>query len=92
MGYPRTKSVEPMRNMRCIERQGHATKITPFVGKQVENAKAFGLDIPVGCEPGYKSKKEGRKRGRPKKRALEGYRYKFIENSEYENRSNYYMS
>ena len=42
-------------------------KITPFVGKQVEIAKAFGLDIPVGCEPGYKSKKVGRKRGRPKK-------------------------
>ena len=59
--------LDEMRNIRCIERQRHATKITPFVGKQVEIAKAFGLDIPVGCEPGYKSKKVGRKRGRPKK-------------------------
>ena len=59
--------LDEMRNIRCIERQGHATKITPFVGKQVEIAKAFGFDIPVGCEPGYKSKKVGRKRGRPKK-------------------------
>ena len=59
--------LDEMRNIRCIERQGHATKITPFVGKQVEIAKAFGLDIPVGCESGYKSKKVGRKRGRPKK-------------------------
>ena len=33
--------LDEMRNIRCIERQGHATKITPFVGKQVEIAKAF---------------------------------------------------
>lgn len=59
--------LDEMRNIRCIEQQGHATKITPFVGKQVEIAKAFELDIPFGCEPGYQSKKVGRKRGRPKK-------------------------
>lgn len=26
--------LDEMRNIRCIERQGHATKITPFVGMQ----------------------------------------------------------
>ena len=75
--------LDEMRNIRCIERQGHTTKITPFVGKQVEIAKVFGLDIPAGCEPGYKSKKVGRKRGSAKeKRVLEDYRYKLIENSD----------
>lgn len=59
--------LDEMRNIRCIEKEGHATRITPFVGKQVEIAKTFGFEIPAGCEPGYKSKKVGRKRGRPRK-------------------------
>ena len=60
--------LDEMRNIRCIEQQGHATKITPFVGKQVEIAKAFGLDIPVGCEPGYKSKKSREKKRKAKEK------------------------
>lgn len=59
--------VDEMRNIRYIEKEGHANVITPFVGKQVEIAKQFGFQIPAGCEPGYKSKKVGRKRGRPRK-------------------------
>ena len=41
--------------------------ITPFVGAQADICKAFGIDIPKGCEPNYKSKKPGKKRGRPRK-------------------------
>ena len=59
--------LDEMRNIRYIEREGHAPMITPFVGKQVEIAKSFGFEIPAGCEPGYKSQKVGHKRGRPKK-------------------------
>lgn len=59
--------LDEMRSIRYIEREGHAPSITPFVGKQVDIARAFNFDIPSGCEPGYKSKKVGRKRGRPRK-------------------------
>ena len=56
-----------MRPIRCIEHKGHAKKITPFVGAQLDICKAFAFEVPKGCEPGYKSVKVGRKRGRPKK-------------------------
>jgi hypothetical protein len=59
--------LDEMRSIRYIEREGHAPIATPFVGKQVDIAKAFNFDIPSGCKPGYKSKKVGRKRGRPRK-------------------------
>ena len=59
--------LDEMRSIRCIEHEGHAKKITPFVGDQLEICKAFGFEVPKGCEPGYKSRKAGRKRGRPRK-------------------------
>ena len=59
--------LDEMRPIRCIEHKGHAMKITPFVGDQLEICKAFELEVPKGCEPGYKSRKVGRKRGRPRK-------------------------
>ena len=58
--------LDEMRSIRCIEHKGHAKKITPFVGDQLDICKAFGFEIPKGCEPGYKSRKVGRKRGRPR--------------------------
>ncbi len=59
--------LDEMRSIRCIEHKGHAKTITPFVGAQLEICKAFAFDVPKGCEPGYKSVKVGRKRGRPRK-------------------------
>jgi len=59
--------IDEMRSIRCVEHKGHAKFITPFVGTQVDICKAFGFEIPKGCEPNYKSKKPGKKRGRPKK-------------------------
>ena len=59
--------LDEMRAVRCIEHSGHAKKITPFVGAQVDICKAFGFEIPKGCEPGYKSLKPRRGRGRPRK-------------------------
>jgi len=59
--------LDEMRSIMCIEHKGHAKKITPFVGAQLDVCKAFAFDVPKGCEPGYKSVKIGRKRGRPRK-------------------------
>lgn len=59
--------LDEMRSIRCIEHEGRATAITPFVGAQVQICNAFGFDIPKGCEPGYKSKKPKRGPGRPRK-------------------------
>lgn len=59
--------LDEMRSIRCVEHKGHAKKVTPFVGDQLDICKAFGFEVPKGCEPGYKSKKVGRKRGRPRK-------------------------
>lgn len=59
--------LDEMRSIRCIEHKNRATMITPFVGAQIEIAKAFGFNIPDGCEPGYTSLKPAKKRGRPKK-------------------------
>ena len=58
--------LDEMRSVRCIEHKGHAKKITPFVGEQLDICKAFGFEVQKGCEPGYKSIKVGRKRGRPR--------------------------
>lgn len=59
--------LDEMRSIRCIEHKGRAKHITPFVGTQVDICKAYGFEIPKGCEPNYKSRKPGKKRGRPKK-------------------------
>jgi len=47
-----------MRSIRCVEHEGKATMITPFVGDQHITASTFGFDIPTGCESGYQSKKK----------------------------------
>ena len=48
--------------------KGHAKHITPFVGKQLDIAKAFGFNIPEGCDAKYKSRKSREKKvGRPSK-------------------------
>lgn len=60
--------LDEMRPIRCIDHKGRARHITPFVGKQIDIAQAFGFDIPDGCDVNYKSKKSREKKvGRPAK-------------------------
>ena len=60
--------LDEMRSIRCIEHNGRAKFITPFVGAQKDICKAFGFDIPEGCGTEYKSKKVSpKRRGRPAK-------------------------
>lgn len=58
-----------MRTIRCIEHKGRMKFITPFVGEQIEICKAFGFDMPAGCDVTYTSKAKSKtpKRGRPAK-------------------------
>ncbi|MBO4618697.1 MAG: transposase [Victivallales bacterium] len=64
--------LDEMRCIRCIEHPGHARKITPFVGAQLEICEAFGFEPPKGCDKVYTSiRKQERKRGRPKKKEVE---------------------
>ena len=64
--------LDEMRSIRCIEHTNKAKIITPFVGAQVDICDAFGVIIPEGCSPDYKSKrKESKKRGRPRKPLIE---------------------
>jgi hypothetical protein len=61
--------LDEMRSIRCIEHTNRAKFITPFVGAQVDICQAFGLEIPKGCTPVYKScQKRKSKRGRPTKK------------------------
>ena len=61
-----------MRSIRCVEHKGRTKRITPFVGAQRTICKAFGIEVPKGCAPGFESKKvEPKKRGRPKKPLVE---------------------
>lgn len=58
--------LDEMRSIRCIEHNGRAKFITPFVGAQKDICKAFGFDIPEGCGTEYKSRKVSpKRRGRP---------------------------
>ena len=60
--------LDEMRSIRCIEHNGRAKFITPFVGDQKDICKAFGFDIPEGCGTEYKSRKVSpKRRGRPAK-------------------------
>ena len=60
--------LDEMRSIRCIEHNGRAKFITPFVGTQKDICKAFGFDIPEGCGTEYKSRKVSpKRRGRPAK-------------------------
>lgn len=54
--------LDEMRSIRCIEHNGRAKFITPFVGAQKDICKAFGFDIPEGCGTEYKSRKVSPKR------------------------------
>ena len=49
--------LDEMRSIRCIEHKGKAKFITPFVGKQIDIAQAFGFEIPEGSGTKYKSRK-----------------------------------
>lgn len=49
--------LDEMRCIRIIEETGKASKMTPFVGAQVEICKAFGIDVPAESAPGYTSKR-----------------------------------
>jgi hypothetical protein len=61
--------LDEMRSIRCIEHKGKAKFITPFVGKQIDIAQAFGFEIPEGSGTKYKSRKvKVKKVGRPKKK------------------------
>ena len=60
--------LDEMRSIRCIEHNGRAKFITPFVGAQKDICKAFGFDILEGCGTEDKSRKVSQKRrGRPAK-------------------------
>ncbi len=50
--------LDEMRSIRCIEHTRRAKKITPFVGKQVDICEAFGFEIPAGCAPSSRTKKQ----------------------------------
>lgn len=64
--------LDEMRAIRCIEHKGRKSSITPFVGAQVDICDAFGITIPEGCAPKYRSRKvEPKRRGRPSKPAVE---------------------
>ena len=64
--------LDEMRSIRCIEHPGHARKITPFVGAQLEICEAFGFEPPKGCDKVYTSiRKQEKKRGRPRKKVVE---------------------
>ena len=43
--------LDEMRSIRCIEHPGRSPVVTPFVGKQLEIARAFGFEPPEGCAP-----------------------------------------
>ena len=61
--------LDEMRFIRCVEHNGKMKFITPFVGKQIDIAKALGFEIPEGCGKKYKSKRVKTKKGpgRPRK-------------------------
>ena len=61
--------LDEMRSIRYIEHSGHAAKITPFVGAQLDICHAFGFTAPAGCDVNYVSMKvkEKKKVGRPRK-------------------------
>ena len=66
--FPTTSDMlDEMRSIRCIEHPHHARIITPFIGNQILIAKAFGFNIPKGCEPNNASIQPTKKRGRPRK-------------------------
>ena len=57
-----------MRPIRYIEHQNTKAYITPFIGKQIDICKAFGIEIPEGCAPAYAMPAQpAKKRGRPRK-------------------------
>ena len=63
--------LDEMRPVRCVEHKGHARRITPFVGKQLEICRVFGFAVPEGCDTKYRPKKiSEKKRGRPKNVAV----------------------
>lgn len=61
--------LDEMRSIRFVEHKGRASMITPFLGDQLEIARAFGFKVPDGCEPAGKSKRPPKKRGRPRNNA-----------------------
>ena len=64
--------LDEIRCIRCMEHPGHAGKITPFVGAQLEICEAFGFEPTKGCDKIYTSiRKQERKRGRPRKKVVE---------------------
>lgn len=68
--YPSSfEFLDELRSIRFVEHKGRASMITPFVGDQLEIARAFGFKVPDGCEPAGKSRRPPKKRGRPRKNA-----------------------
>ena len=59
--------LEEMRSIKKIEYEDGTSIITPFVGKQLDIASAFGFEIPEGCLPESlktKTSKNGQKKNR----------------------------
>jgi len=61
--------IDEMKSIRCIEHQGKAKLITPFVGKQLNICEYYGLEVPAGCAP--KVKRISSKTGRRNKKAAQ---------------------
>ena len=57
--------LDKMRSIKCIEHNGKAKFVTPFVDKQIDIAEAFGFEIPEGCGKRYKSKSKSKERTGP---------------------------
>jgi hypothetical protein len=62
--------LDEMRSIRMIEHTNRAKVITPFIGKQIDIAEAFGFEIPKGCEPSYYMSRPKNKRGRKQKKVV----------------------
>jgi hypothetical protein len=59
--------IDEMKGIRCIEHNGRAKIVTPFVGLQLKVCEYFGLEVPKGC--GLMTKHISSKTGRRKKNA-----------------------
>ena len=64
--------LDEMRPIGCVEHKGKMRHITPFVEAQVDICNAFGISIPEGCAPQYRSRQaQPKRRGRPRKQKIE---------------------
>ncbi|MCH3917378.1 MAG: hypothetical protein LKE40_07940 [Spirochaetia bacterium] len=61
--------IDEMKDILCIEHNGKARIVTPFMGRQLEICKYLDLELPKGC--GLETKHIGSKTGRKKRNAAQ---------------------